>query len=528
MLRQLVRLTTAAGVLVGALMPAAGAGSPATARANPRPHTVPALRVWHGGHGRVGLSARARIVVPARWWGRLKPTAVRFAQDLRALTGRQPAVTRAAARPDDIMLALGAHDKRLASEGYALRIGRPLGITARTTTGLFYGTRTLLQLLHQSRALARGVAADWPRYPDRGLMIDLGRRTYPEAWISAEIKQLAYLKLNVLHLHLTDDQRWGIRSDRHPELGSPGALSRAAVRRILAVAARYHVTVVPEIDMPAHVGALLAAHPDLELKAAGALSPPQTPASRKLDISNPAALAMVKQLLDEYLPLFGGPYWDVGGDEYLTPQEEPAYPQLQAYAQQHYGPNATVKDAILGFFNWVDGIVRSHHKTLWAWHDELGGGTAVSAAPDIQAGWWVDFSPLSEPRPPTPQQLLDAGHEILNQGWFPTYYTEDLGPIQGKPSMAKAYEAWEVNQFCSPTENDQFLEPCYVISAGERRNLGSTINAWDNHELTLDELRSGLQAPLMVLAQKTWQSPELTGSYAQFQRIMAQVGQARR
>jgi hexosaminidase len=507
-------------VLLALAAPLRGA-APAATHVNPRPLTIPALRIWHGSTGALALRRSPRIVIPRRYCGSLVPTARVLARELRRATvvcGR-----RAGA---GIVLALGARDPRLGTEGYMLRIGRAVIITARTEAGVFYGTRTLLQLLHQRRSLPKGTALDWPRYPDRGLMIDLGRRIYPRSWIEAEIKQLAYLKMNILHLHLTDDQRWGIVSDTHPELASPQALTKPEAREILAVASAYHVTVVPEIDMPAHVGALLSKHPNLELKTAMATPPPSTPESRKLDISNPAALAIVKQLLDEYLPLFPGPYWDVGGDEYLTPQDEPLYPQLATYARARYGPSATVKDAILGFFNWVDGVVRAHGKTLWAWHDELGGGTAVTVRPDIVAGWWIDFSPLSEPRPPTPEQLLAAGHMIVNEGWFPTYYTGDLGPVQGKPSMQKAYETWTVNQFCSPTQNDQFFEPCYVIPPSEPRNLGSTINAWDDHELTLDQLRQGLAGPLMVLAQKTWESPELTSSYAAFRRIIAAIGAA--
>jgi hexosaminidase len=468
------------------------------------------------------------VVVGRRDWGRLAPTARVFAADLRRVLGRRVRVARGRGEPGDIVLELGSRDGRLGEEGYRMSIGAVVVIAARTPTGVFYGTRTLLQLLHQHRALPRGSASDWPRYPDRGLMIDLGRRVYPAPWIESEIRELAYLKMNILHLHLTDDQRWGIQSHTHPEIVSPRALSTTQVRRILAVAARYHVTVVPEIDMPGHLGALLAKHPGLELKAATVGSPPkQSPESRKLDITNPAALRVVRQLLDEYLPLFPGPYWDVGGDEYMSPEDQPLYPQLEVYARQHYGPNATIQDAIVGFFNWVDRIVRAHGKTLWAWHDELGSGNVVSANADIQASWWVQSSPLSAPNPPTPAQLLAAGHKILNDGWFPTYYTENLGPIQGKPSMQKAYEQWNVNRFCGPTANGQFLSPCYAISPNQRRNLGSTINAWNDHELTLAQLRSGLAAPLMVLAQKTWNSRELTPSYAGFQRVMKAVGAAR-
>jgi hexosaminidase len=337
---------------------------------------------------------------------------------------------------------------------------------------------------------------------------------------------MAYLKLNVLHLHLTDDQRWGIESETHPELTSPGALTKRQVRDLIAFAARHHVTVMPEIDMPGHMGSVLAKHPDLELKAGFVIGPPQTPDTRKLDITNPAALELVKELLDEYLPLFPGPYWDVGGDEYVSPAMYPLYPQLLTDAITRYGPFAGFKDEMLGFFNWVDGIVRAHGKTLRAWHDELGPGSVLHANSDIVVEWWISFSPLSEPRPPTPQQLLASGHDIVNSGWFPTYYTGDIGPIQGKPSVSKAYETWQVNQFCTATAFDTILEACAVVSPDEPGNLGSKINAWNNAELSLAQISEGLAPRLRVLAQKTWNSPALTPSYAGFEKVIAALGHA--
>jgi hexosaminidase len=497
----------------------------ATQAAGARPETIPALQRWTASPGVFRLPSPVRVVVPRRYWRQLISTGRVLASDLSAETNRRVSILRGRpARPGEIVLLLSRRDRALGAEGYRLRVDNSVTITAPTVLGVFNGTRTLLQLLALRRPIPRGLALDWPRYPDRGLMIDLGRRVYPARWIETEVRALAYLKMNVLHLHLTDDQRWGIDSATHPEVVSANALTKPELREILAVADRYHVTVVPEIDMPAHMGAFLAKHPDLELKLGTLVNPPASPDSRKLDITSPAALRAVRDLLDEYLPLFPGPYWDVGADEYLSPADEAAYPQLLAFARAHYGPGASIKDAILGFVNWVDAIVRQHGKRLWAWHDELGGGTALTARPDIVVNWWVNFSPLSEPRPPTPAQLLQGGHEILNAGWFPTYYTEDLGPIQGKPNIALAYETWEVNRFCGPTFQDHFFEACYVVPPSERRNLGSTINAWDDHELTLSQLASGLAPRLAVLAQKTWSSPPLTPSYSAFQAIMRKVG----
>jgi hexosaminidase len=510
-------VSLALGALVLALL--SGQGAAAANRANPRPWTIPALRSWSGGRGVFRLGSAVRIVVPTRYRRTLLPTATLFAADLRALTRRSVGIVTsdAAPRAGEIDLQLGARDGSLRSEGYALGIGASVLITARTPTGVFYGTRTVLQLLKYRPSIPRGQARDWPRYPERGLMIDLGRRSYPASWIEGQIKELAYLKLNLLHLHFTDDQRWGIQSSTHPEIVSRGALTKRQVRDIVALAARYHVIVVPEIDMPGHMGALLAKHPGLELRSPAASSS----ASGKLDITSPAALALVRRLLEEYMPLFPGPYWDVGADEYLSPGQFGLYPQLGAYAAAHYGPRATAKDAILGFVNGVDAIARRHGKTLRAWHDELGPGGVLKANRDIVAEWWTNVSPLSERRPPTPQQLLAGGHSILNAGWFPAYYTEDVGPIQGKPDMRRAYETWSVNEFCGPTIADHFLAPCYVIPAGDARERGATIDAWDDHELTLDQINAGLAARLRVLAQKTWDSPPLTPSYARFQSILS-------
>ncbi len=489
---------------------------------NPRPATIPALQRWAGGHGQFRLPASPRLVVAAQSRRALAGTAGIFAGELGAETGRQVRVvfrSSLASFPGDIVLSLGTGDRRLGHEGYTLRVAAAIELRARDSTGVFYGTRTLLQLFRHRRLVPRGVARDWPRYPVRGLMIDLGRRVYPAAWIRAEIEQLAYFKLNFLHLHLTDDQRWGIVSRTHPEIVSRHAITRRELRAILATAASYHVTLVPEIDMPGHLGALLARHPALALRATA-----NVPASDKLDITSQAALNTVRELLDEYLPLFPGRYWDIGADEYLTPGQAPLYPQLHSSARRHYGPTATYKDAILGFVNWVNAIVRRHHKALWAWHDELGPGAAVRADADIVANWWTNISPLSEPQPPTPQQLLASRHLIINDGWFPTYYTEDVGSIQGKPDIGTAYQTWSVNRFCGPVVGGRFVGPCSVIGAGDPRNLGAMINAWDDHELTLQQIAGGLAPRLQVLAQKTWNSPELSGSYVGFEQIMKLAG----
>ncbi|MGZ8665914.1 MAG: family 20 glycosylhydrolase [Solirubrobacterales bacterium] len=509
------------GLKVAACTVAICAAAPAAAAAieDARPVTIPALRHFRAGEGHLSLRRDARVVFDRGGRGEART----LAGDLARVTGQRVPVKRGAPpRRGDVALEIRGRRSELGREGYRLRIGRWFEIEARHAAGAFYGGQTLVQLLRASGSAHRGLAADHPTYPERGLMIDLGRRRYGTDWIRREIRQLSYLKLNLLHLHLTDDQRWGIESDRHPELTSPGALSKSQIRSLLAFARRRHVTVVPEIDMPGHLGALLAQHPGLALRKPGE---PGGTAATRLDVTDHSALRFARSVIAEYLPLFRGRYWHLGADEYLPDSELDAYPQLAAYAQQRYGAGATAKDAVLGFVNAIDRFVSARGRVLRVWSDELGDGQAVEVNPDVVVEWWTPASPLSDLTPPTPPELLAGGHRILNAGWFPTYFTGDIGPIEGKPDMRDAYEAWSVNQFAGPTIAGGEIFPRSIISPSSRRNLGAKINAWENTDLSDSELAEGLLPRLSVLAQKTW-GPPLTRSYSAFESIVARIGRA--
>jgi hexosaminidase len=504
----------------------------ATAQASP-PQTVPALQVWHATSGSFRLGRHPRIYVQRRDRRRLRAEARQLGVDLGALLHRRITIRvighRSHPRRGDIQLALSRRaDKQLGTEGYELTIGKTFAITAPTRAGIFYGGRSLLQLVHQRAPIPRGHARDWPRYPERGLMLDVSRDSYPASWIEAEIRQLAYLKMNFLHLHLTDDQRWGIESSTHPEIVGSQPLTKTDIAAILATAGRYHVTVVPEIDMPGHMAALLAKHPSLELKLEGTVTQgtPTTYVTDKLDITNPAALNVVKQLLDEYLPLFPGRFWDMGDDEYMSPGQYAAYPQLAAYAITKYGPKATIADAIHGFINWVDGIVRAHGKTLRVWNDQLAGTSVVPVNRDVVVDWWVNTSPFGDPTTVPPATLIAEGHEVLNAGWFPTYYTTDLGPIEGKSDMQQAYEDWQVNRFEGPEFTGNVMEPPQTVPASSPNLLGSTLDVWGPLPETIAQTAAGIAPRLAVIAQKAWDSPQPAPSYTAFQRTIAAVGTA--
>jgi hexosaminidase len=498
--------------LAAAAIIAIAAASSAEA-ANPRPFTIPALRHWNGGSGSYVLPNAPRIVGPRR----LSGIARTLASELHGSTRRK----------GDIRLALVTGVRR--AEGYKLSIGRHgVRIAARTPTGVFWGTRTLLQLLHRGRRLPIGRARDWPRYPDRGLMVDNGRKYFKPKWIAREIKRLSYLKLNRLHMHFSDNEGFGIESKRHPEVVSDFHLSQRDVRSLIALGKRYRVKIVPELDMPGHMQAALKNHPELQLADASGRR-----AADKLDYTKPEARRFARDLIEEYMALFPAREWHLGADEFLgilvppTEADYARYPQLEAYAKATYGPTANAKDGFLGFVNEIDALVRAHGKTLHVWNDGLDGGSAVKLRPDIVVEWWNN--PAGPGSGPGPQDFIAQGHRVVNAGWFPTYYVSGSSETSAppRPDMSWAYEDWDVNRFLGLWyASHEAHEPEFVLPPGAPLNRGSELHVWNDNPTaeTEAQIAAGIAPRLRVIAQKTWNSPLLVPGYADFERLARRVG----
>ncbi|MGH3711964.1 MAG: RICIN domain-containing protein [Micromonosporaceae bacterium] len=480
---------------------------PVSAATNPKPLTVPALREWTGGTGSYAFSSATRIVRSTADATALATTSQTFADDLKALTGYPiTQVTGSAAdlRAGDIFLSLGSADTALGTEGYALSVTDRITIAARDDRGAFYGTRTVLQLLKQGFSVPQGTARDWPLKPERGLMVDNGRKYFTPTWLRNHVKELAYLKLNYLHLHLSDNLGFRIESTTHPEYVAAQHLTKREVTDLIALAAKYKITVVPEFDAPGHMDPILAAHPELKLVS-------RTGVAHKsfIDLSKDAAYTLIKDIYDEYLPLFPAKYFHIGADEYVgfggTSYAD--YPQLLDYARAHYGPNATAKDTYYGFINWANAIVRAAGKTTRMWNDGIksGDGT-INPASNIVVEFWYNYG-LS------PQSLVDRGHPISDESWTPTYYV--LGG--SKPNTTWGYETWHP---------DLFQGSQTITDASKPKNLGSKIHVWcDNPGAeTEDQVAAGIKDPLRMLAQQVWGSPKLVSTWSSFQSVIIAVG----
>ncbi|MBS2551884.1 family 20 glycosylhydrolase [Catenulispora sp. NL8] len=501
-----------AAALIAAVIPVSAVVAPHTAQAATHvaaaasgpPQTIPAVRTWTAatgsGSGSYAWTAASRVVIDPAYAGQLQGDANTFATDLSALEGRVVGVAQGQAGPGDIALTLGGHQP---TEGYTMTVGSSVSIQGSTTTGEFWGTRTVLQLLHQGPTIAAGTATDSPDKSERGLMLDTGRRFFDVAFVENQIREMSYLKMNYLHLHLSDTYGFRLESDTHPEITSPQHYSKQDIKDIIALANQYHVTVVPEIDMPGHMDAILSAElgigHDYRLKDSSGNA-----SSSYIDLTIPGARQLISDLINEYEPLFtNSPYWHLGADEYVT--DYSSYPQLLTYAQQNYGATATAKDTFYGFVNWADGIVRAGGKTMRMWNDGLKSGDGTIAVnPDIIVEYWSNTG-LS------PQQVIDAGHTIANEAYTPTYYVYG-GP---KPDTTWMYESW----------NPDLFDGSATIT-NDAANLGSLIHVWCDSPgaETEDQTAEGIKYPMRDLAQMTWNTPKLVPTYAAFVPIMDAVG----
>ncbi len=468
------------------------------------PRTVPAVRAHEAARGPGWKPAPTGGVVVAA-------NSTALADEGRLLAGELgiPYRGAVAAGPGDVELALGA--KGGAPESYTLTVrDNRVRISGPDEAGVFYGTRTLKQSVKGSGAMPEGTVTDAPAKPQRGLNLDIARKFFTAEWIEARLREMADLKLNQFGLHFSDDQGFRIASDTHPEIVSAQHLTKAEIRRILALARSLHITVVPEIDSPGHLGAVLRAYPDLQLRNVQGV-----PRQGAIDISKPASARLVDELLREYAALFPGGWFHVGADEYqaLTVRSpEASYPQLATAARQKYGAQARVQDLAEGWLNDRAAVVRGTGKTAKAWNDGFFRGGVVHADKGIEVEYWTGKEIGARP----PAEYLAEGRKVVNLNDEYLYY------VLGEP-----------NQFTYPTGRRIYEQWTPLVLRGttpvparyDSQILGARFAVWCDlsRSQTQAQVAEGIRMPLTALAQKVWSPTKPALTWDQFRALAARV-----
>ncbi|MFF4951543.1 beta-N-acetylhexosaminidase [Streptomyces chattanoogensis] len=508
---------------------AAPAPTPTWAAVTGKPRVIPAVRDFSPADGRGWRpSGGARIVVPAGQKSTIADEAQLMAQDLGGLTVVWGAKT---VRPGDIEVKLtgqagakrpdNAAARSTADESYTLTArGSRLTLTAPTDAGIFYGTRTVKQAVHAAGGLPEGTIKDRPNRPQRGMSLDNARKPFSADWIEDRIKEIGDLKLNQFQLHFSDDQGFRIQSDTHPEIVSADHLTKDQVRRLVKVAQSRHISVVPEIDSPGHLGAVLEHYPDLVLRNAQG-----RPVKGAIDISNPKSAQLVDSLLREYAALFTNPkgadaYWHLGGDEYqalMSSDPEAAYPQLARAAREKYGSGATIEDLATGWLNDREKTVKAAGKNrIEAWNDGFFSDGKVTA----DKGRTVDYWTGKEIGKRDPAAFLREGRDVMNFNDEYLYYVLGEPNQFTYPTGERIYRSWtpRVLRGTSPVDAP-------AGQTGPDRIPGARFAIWCDlsHAQTPQQVAAGIRLPLAALSQKTWNPGTPTMSWQAFKALADQV-----
>ncbi|HHW4683768.1 MAG TPA: beta-N-acetylhexosaminidase [Xylella sp.] len=365
---------------------------------------IPAPVQVQRGHGYLRIDNHTVISIPPD-----DPDAQHSANYLTTLLQRTrhltlPIHTETIPTPGSIRLQQDPQSPVAQTEGYTLEVMPDQGIhiRARDARGLFYGTISTWQLLtadgHQGATEVPAVTIhDWPRFSWRGQLLDVARHFHDIDTIKHVIDAMAQHKLNVLHLHLTDDQGWRIEIKRYPKLTSIGAerippgagrhgipqhyggfYTQNQIRELVAYAAERHITLLPEIDMPGHAQAAVAAYPDI-IGVTGTHPPVAVNwgVNPYLFNTDTRSLDFIRHVLDEVLTLFPSPYIHIGGDEAIKDQWE-ASPAIRAQMLLQ-----GVKDmhAMQGWFNTqLAEYLTAHGRRLIGWDEIVQSGLPESAS----------------------------------------------------------------------------------------------------------------------------------------------------
>lgn len=448
-----------------------------------------------------------------------------FAQDLEELVGIRPSV--AAGTSEDakgnVYFTLGLQDGR--KEAYSINVSSD-GILVRAVApeGIYRATRTLLKSVGTEKTSSvefpSAEVSDWPRFGYRGLMLDVSRHFSDVEMVKRTIDMLALHQLNIFHWHLTDDQGWRIEIKSHPELTEVGAwrddtvvgrylggtdyptdgkrhggfYTQEQIREIVAYAKERYIEIIPEIDLPGHTSAVLAAYPQLgcedkEYKVANRWGVIRD----VLCAGNPASLDLFKDIMDEVCDLFPGKYIHLGGDECVKERWK-ACPKCQRKIRElglKDGSRYSKEDYLQSWFmGEVASFVQSKGKRVIGWDEILEG---VPMDDSVIMSWRGTEGGIAAAR---------MGHDVVMTPTSDMYFDQSQ-------TLASQLEEIPVGGFINVMKVYSYEPlPASLTPEQQKHILGCQANVWCEY-MPEERIRQYQMLPrLAALSEVQWTMPE--------------------
>ena len=478
-------------------------GSLTRADVNPKPIVVPELKQWTGKDGNFTPGKDTRIVCTSQ-----NPELLRiarmFADDYQQMFGQTLSVAQGKATSGDFVLSLSA-DKKLGEEGYAIKITDRVAISAPTPTGLYWSTRTLLQLAEQNqeRSLPQGTIRDYPDYPLRGFMIDCGRKFIPMAYLQDLVKIMAYYKMNTLQVHLNDngfkqyfEHNWDktyaafrLESETYPGLTArDGSYSKKEFIDFQKQAVSNFVEIIPEIDVPAHSLALTHYKPEIGSKEYG---------MDHLDLFKPETYEFVDALFKEYLegdnPVFVGKRVHIGTDEYSNAKKD-VVEKFRAFTD-HY-------------IRFVEGFGKQ--AVVWGALSHAKGDTPVKSENVVMNAWYNGYA--------DPATMIKDGYQLISIPDGLIYIVPKAGYYYDYLNEPYLYKEW------TPAHIGKA-----VFDEKHPSILGGMFAIWNDHVgngISVKDIHHRIFSPLQTLSVKMWTGAQTGIPYETFNEKRALLSEA--
>lgn len=448
---------------------------------NEKPFVIPELKEWYGGTGEFQLKPDTKIVF-SKNNPKLEKIALALSEDIHTMFGYRLETCAGSSKNGDIVLSL-KKEKELGDEGYRMNIANTLRIEANRIQGVYWGTRTLLQIAEQSNQLKlpKGKIKDMPDFESRGFMLDCGRKYIPLYVLESYVKIMSYYKMNTLLVHLNDNgftqffqedfnktySAFRLESDTFPELtAQDGFYTKQEFKDFQKEAATQFVTIVPEIDIPAHSLAFTQYLPELASDGYG---------MDHLDLFKQETYDFVDALFKEYLegddPIFVGKRVHVGTDEYSN-RDKAVVEKFRYFTDyciklvEGYGKEAAIWGALTHAKG--DTPVKSDNVLLYAWHNNY-------AQPD---------------------DMIEQGFDILSIPDGLLYIVPNAGYYYDFLDIEKLYKTWTPNIVGEKT-----------LAYDEPKLKGGMFAVWNDHVgngVTCKDIQVRAYPALQTLSTKMW------------------------
>lgn len=470
---------------------------------NAKPFVIPELRDWKGAKGMFIPTGQMKIVCTDTQ-PELSRIANLFADDYEIMFGRKPEITHGKGEAGDLILSIRP-DKKLGKEGYAIAITDRVTLTAPESVGVFWGTRTLLQIAEQSEncQLPKGVIRDYPDYAVRGFVFDCARKFIPISFLQDYVKIMAYYKMNTFQIHLNDngfkqhsENNWDktyaafrLECDTYPGLAaSDGYYTKRQFIDLQKSAANSFVEIVPEIDIPAHSLAFSHYKPEIGSEEYG---------MDHLDLFNPETYTFVDGLLKEYLegdePVFCGKKVHIGTDEYSNKKKEVV--EKFRYFTDRY-------------IRYVESFGKQ--ACIWGALTHAKGDTPVKSENVIMNAWYNGYA--------DPNEMIKQGYKLISVPDGLTYIVPLARYYQDYLDIEKLYETWtpaQIGKEVFPEKDPAILGGMFAIW---NDLVGNGISTKDIHHRVFPALQT--------LTVKMWTGKNVSIPFDDFNKARQIISEA--